>query len=176
MDKDPQIKKTEDFQLKTANPQSRTKDFPWDSDLDNETETQALKYNSDDVDHCVEALTVALLKAIAPEHFAGRKECMVFEVPIDLEIHPLLEKRFSEDWSLDSRVQMFDIVKDQLVAQFGDEMYSFRLNEKIKSILPPASQTYELSQIILHDNALSIGSEVNTVSIEVKLRSIPMKK
>lgn len=149
--------------------------FQWDDVDDEEPEGKVFEVSDEEINECVLLLSRHLLSNIGAEHFAGADTSgMSFVIPVDLDLHSLLRKRFEEKWNLDSRIDMFQCLRENFSAEFnavegGSDNWA-KLDEKIQEALPPTHRKkLVLGEVLLEDDAMSVDEKSNMVSIEIPL-------
>lgn len=156
--------------------------FKWDDIEDEEIEGKVFDASDEEINECVLVLSNHLLSTISVEHFAGMDTSgMRFVIPVDLDLHSLLKKRFEEDWNLDSRLDMFQCIRENLSAEFsvelGENENRVKLDEKIQTALPPTyRKKFTSGEILLEDDAMVVDDESNMISIEIPLSFAAIRK
>jgi len=147
--------------------------FEWEDDEENE-EAVPFTTNTEDLDMCVSKLADYLLEHLSSDQFQGMDtEGMHFTMPIDLDLDPLLHERFSDDWTLESRLMMFQCIRDQLILEFIDTEQRAELDKKISEALPPTHRKkFTSGTVEIYDDALSVNDDSNTVTIEVPIHFV----
>lgn len=159
---------------------NKVREFKWDDVEDEETKEELL-VSSEEINECLSLLSDHLLTHISGEHFSGMDAGMKFIIPIDLDLHPLLRKRFEEQWDLDSRIGMFDLIRLGLDFEFSRNKKPviaeepanptekrIELDAKIQEALPPTHRKKFTSGIVsLEDDAMVMDDDSNMVSIEI---------
>ncbi|MHA2279461.1 MAG: hypothetical protein ACXAC5_01025 [Promethearchaeota archaeon] len=164
----------EEEERKRAEMEEKVANFEWGDDEDENLEPVPFSPDISAIDHCVHKLADHLVSEISPEHFDGLDISGVrFVVPVDLDLDLLLHERFSEEWTLESRLVVFQGIQDQLSSLFAKESPKEALNQCINEALPPTHRKkFSFGTIRLFDDALTIGGEGNTISIEVPLHFV----
>ena len=153
--------------------------FQWD-DIEEETEGEMFEVSDEEINECVILLSSHLLTNIGTEHFAEIDTSgMRFVIPVDLDLHVLLRKRFEEEWNLDSRIEMFQCLRGNLSAEFNAILGESnnraknnraKLDEKIQNALPSTHRKKFVSgEVSLEDDAMVVDDESNLISIEIPL-------
>ncbi len=147
--------------------------FAWGNKEERESNVD-FSWAARDVDQCVRDVSNCVLKTIALEHFESTVlgHGSRFEILLKSDLHWLLRERFNDDYSLSSRVGMFDQIKKGISEHFEIDANEEKLNEKISSILPGETtrKSFALEAVALWDNAFSLDDEVDTVSVEISLK------
>ncbi len=147
--------------------------FDWSEDIEQAEgdELPGLVYEMPSVNDCVAALSAHLLEHLGTDNFESNPNELIFSVPVDAKMHPLLEERFNENWNIESRIEAFDIIQNNLITEFLGAEKNQKLNAKIQDALPSSRKKFTLSGVALVDDAFVIGTDVNTVAIEVCVQS-----
>ena len=148
--------------------------FEWSEDIDQEeckAELPNLIWAMSSVNECATALSAHLLEHLGTDNFEISPEELVFSVPVDPKMHSLLEDRFNEDYDIESRIEVFDVIQSNLITEFLGAEKNQKLNAKIEDALPPSRKKFTLNGLALVDDAFAIGTDVNTVAIEVYVQS-----
>lgn len=150
----------------TAKIEDKLKQFQWD-DAEEEVEGEELVVSDEVVNECVSLLSAHLLSHIIGEHFGNMDTSgMQFVIPVDLDLHVLLRKRYEEEWSLDSRLDMFQSLREKLVAEFREK--KVELDAKIQEALPSTyRKKFTSGEVSLEDDAMIVDEESNMISIEI---------
>ena len=167
---DPDFKEEHDAKI-----EEKLKNFEWDDSQETKDNLPAVPFRIEDVDECVSILLDCLSKGITTEHFDGSDPSgMRFVIPVNVGLHKLLRDRFVEEWDLESRLEMFDAIQAQLsTIFFADVERKTELNTKILDALPPSHRKkFESDDIHLVDDAMTVGEESNTVSLEVPIHFV----
>lgn len=148
--------------------EDKARRFQWDHIEDEETKRELLDVSEKEINECASTLAAHLLTHITTEHFGGADVSgMQFVIPVDLDLHHLLQKRFEEKWDLGSRLEMFDMLRLVFSAKFGEEK-RVELDAKIQDILPSTHRKKFISgKVSLEDDAMVVDDESNMVSIEI---------
>jgi len=149
----------------------KVREFKWD-DIDNEeTDGELLVVLEEEIKECVSALSAHLMSHISGEYFGNIDTSgMQFVIPVGLELHPLMRKRFEEKWDLNSRLDMFQSIRESLTAEFTNNEKRDALDAKIQAALPATHRKKFISgEVSLEDDAMVIGDDSNMVSIEIPL-------
>ena len=156
--------------------------FKWDVIEDEEIEGEVFNASDEELDECVLALSKHLLSTLSVDHFSEMDTSgMRFVIPVDLDLHSLLKKRFEEKWNVDSRIDMFDFIRVGLSFEFSKNkkpIYAgeppqptekrIELDAKIQAALPPTHRKKFISGLVsLEDDAMVVNDESNMVSIEI---------
>lgn len=153
--------------------EERLAQFSWSNDLEDDENQDAteLHFSSDEVDSCVDILTAYIFKNMSLKHFHGiDDEGMHFTIPVESTVHILLESRFNEEWTLDSRIDMFDVVNKSLSDRFN-HLNAWNLNQMIVDILPSSDRKrLVFSDVLLVDDSLAVDEDVNEICIEIPLK------
>lgn len=158
-----------------AENEDKVRRFQWDDIDDEKSEGKVFEASDEEIMECVLLLSSYLLSNMGTEHFAGTDTSgMSLVIPVDLDLHSLLHKRFEEEWNLDARIDMFQCLQENFSAEFNAEMGGSenrtKLDEKIQEVLPPTRRKkFVLGEVSLVDDAMAIGEESNMVSIEIPL-------
>lgn len=145
--------------------------FQWSDDEDNtDDDMPSVPYSQQDIKECVHVLSSYLFQSLS-EYFKGDIGDMGFVIPIDASSHELLQKRFEEDWNLESRVKMFEEINDQLIALLDDDSFAReKIADRIEEALPASDRKkFIFSGMRLLDDSLTVGDDSNMISIEVSL-------
>ena len=152
----------------------KVREFKWD-DIDNEeTGGELLVVSEEEINQCVTALSAHLMSHISGEYFGDMDTSgMQFVIPVDLELHPLLCKRFEEKWDLDSRLDMFQSIRESLTVEFTNNEKRDTLDAKIQAALPATHRKkFTSGEVSLEDDAMVIGDDSNMVSITVVIQTV----
>lgn len=154
---------------------SRVQNFEWDDSEETTEELPALTVKLEEVDECVALLLDRLFDGIITENFDGSDPSgMRFVISIDSEVHHLLKSRFDEKWSLDSRLEMFDTIRDHLATIFfADDEKKMELGQRIHEALPASHRKkFESDEVYLADDAMTVGDDSNMLSLEVPIHFV----
>lgn len=177
-EEDHRFKRTEDGNSevqedKLAEHEEKVREFKWDDDVEEEeTEGKLLVVSEKEINECASILANHTMSHITSEYFGELDVTgMQFIIPVDLDIHILMRKRFEEEWDLESRLDMFQCVREHLVAKFTDSEQREELNAKIQEVLPSTHRKKFTSGLVsLEDDAMVIADASNTVSIEISVQ------
>ncbi len=154
----------------------RLANFEWSDDGGTEDELDELdgsplEYGADAINECVNLLSKVLLKNLHKNNVTDLKTGVGFSITVDQNLHSLLKERFSNIWTLTSRIQMFEVLRSELVAEFADVPVRQELNAKIQKVLPDSERkTFVSAEINLVDDPMASSSEKNRVIIEIPLK------
>lgn len=155
--------------------EEKLKNFEWDNSQEAKENLPSVPFQAEDIDGCVALLLSCLFDGITTENFNGSDPSgMRFVISVDLEIHNLLRDRFVEGWDLDSRLDMFDAIREGLDAVFfADDTKKVELDQKILEALPASHRKkFESDDIYVADDAMTVGEESDMVSIEVPIHFV----
>lgn len=154
---------------KTAEHDGKVREFQWDDVENEEADGELLTISIEKITECASLLSKHLMSSLAAEHFAGMDSAgMRFIIPVNLDFHELIRQRFEMEWSLDSRLDMFQLIREQLVAEFTTEEKRAELDAKIQEALPPTHRKKITSgEVSLEDDAMVVNDESDMVSIEI---------
>lgn len=157
-----------------AEAEEKLASFAWEDDEEENEEAVPFTVNIDDLDMCVSKLADYLLEHLSSDQFQGMDtEGMHFTLPIDLDLDPLLHERFSDNWTLESRLMFFQCIRDQLILEFIDTKQRAKLDKKIGEALPPTHRKkFTSGTVEIYDDALMVNDESNTVTIEVPIHFV----
>jgi hypothetical protein len=151
--------------------EKKVREFKWD-DAEDEIEGEILESSDVSILDCANLLSDHLLSHINGDCFSEMgADGMRFVIPVDLSLHDLLQSRFDEKWELESRLNIFEEIRHVLSLIFQNESKQrAKLVAKIEEALPPGHRKkLTPGEVCLEDDAMVIGDESNTVSIEIPL-------
>lgn len=161
---------------KTAEHAEKVREFQW---VETETEDEEvggelLTVSMEKITECASLLSKHLMSNIAGEHFAGMDNTGIrFVIPVSLDLHELIRQRFEMEWSLDSRLDVFQLIREQLVAEFATEEKRAELDAKIQEALPSTHRKkFTSGEVCLEDDAMVVGDESDMVSIEIPIHFV----
>lgn len=148
----------------------KVREFQWD-DVEDEADGELLIVSIEKITECASLLSKHLMENVTGEGFAGMDNTgMRFVIPVSLDLHELIRQRFEIEWSLDSRLNIFQLIKEQLTAEFVTEEKRAKLNEKIQEALPPTHRKkFTSGEVCLEDDAMVVDDESDMVSIEIPI-------
>jgi len=150
--------------------------FAWEDDEDNEENDEAVPFHApiEDIDSCVSKLIDFLFKRLGPDQFEGMDtEGVYFSVPIDLSLDSLLHERFSDEWTLESRLMMFQRIRNQLLLEFSDSEQRSKLDQIINKALPSTHRKkFTSGNVEIHDDAFVVNESSDMVTIEVPVHFV----
>lgn len=161
----------EERERKLAEMQQKVQEFQWDDEEEENEEALPLNVSPEAVDHCSRYLASYLLASLNTEHFQGSDaEGMKFVVPIShTDGHAVLEERYSEEWTLESRIQAFEAVREQLSADFSNPDRRTLLNHRITDAFPPSHRKkFNSGEVQIHDDAIVV-QEDKGLTIEIPI-------
>lgn len=167
---------------KVVEHQDKVRQFQWDDIGEEETEGELLVVPEEELQECATLLSEYLLSHIISEHFGELDATgMHFVIPVDLDLHSILQKRFEDKWNLDSRIDMFeglgliltsifDPTPDEMVHQECENEKRIELDKKIQEALPSTHRKKFISgEVSLEHDAMVVDDASDMVSIEISL-------
>lgn len=140
--------------------------FKWNEGIQ-ESGTSLEEYEFvQELENCVKTIYKYSLKNMETKHFLGDAIC----VPIEISIHSLLEKSFSDDWSLESRLKLLEVLG---YAFSGYCLFSSKeITKKMNSLFPSPDYFYVLLGVYLKDNPSDFDVKLE---VEFKIHQILKK-
>ncbi len=165
------IEDAEEIKDKSPEHAAKVNEFQWDDVEDKESEGEFLTVSVEKINECVSALSGHLMSGIVAECFAGMDNTgMRFIIPVSLDLHEIIRQRFEMEWSLDCRLDIFQLVREQLVAEFATKGKRAELDAKIQEALPSTHRKkFTSGEVCLEDDAMVVNDESDMVSIEIPI-------
>lgn len=133
--------------------------FQWDSE-DSESE-ESLITTPENIQQCAIAV-VDYVAANIEKGDINATETGGIEITllIPLTVDPLLEERFNEKWSIESRAEQIDKVKDAIDALVLQAEIKQKLDTSLTKIIPPAQAVWEVVFVSLDDDDVTVDSGI----------------
>lgn len=159
-------------EAKEAEREQKVREFQWDDIEDEEPDGEPFIAPDSDIEECISLLTDHVINNITGEHFSGMDgEGIQFVIPVNLDFHSLLRVRFEDQWELESRLMMFDRLRDGLMEAFLESDKRESLDEKLQEALPPTHRKkFTSGTVTLIDDAMVVDDESDMVSIEIPVQ------
>lgn len=138
--------------------QSMLDNFAWDSEEESENHQPGFELIESMLE-CTEASATYILKNLEKKHFSIDNQ-MKFIIPLNSSIHPLINERWNEEWTMDSRISIIHLFR-MLLAQFcQEETYASQLNRRINDVLPPTETSIlVVKQVDVSDDPVEMKPE-----------------
>jgi len=159
-----------DEEHKQAELQSKIDDFKWEEDVDEYESDVPLLPEFFEIDQCSNIVMAHILETLSGAHFEGSDDQGPrFIIPIESSLHPLLDERFSDQWTLDSRLSVFKAIQEQLTEKANESDNRSVLDSCITKALPPSRKKFSSDEIILYDDALAVDDESDSITAEISI-------
>ena len=139
----------------TPDQKEKIKGFKWIEDEQEGTEAQPGIAIAEDVIECSKAIASYVLENIKTTHYNNGH----FVISIPLDIHRLLRERYNSNWTDDSRVKIFDLIKGVFSITVDSEKEI--LEDRINEIVMPTTAR-EAALFMLREHAISQSLDPST--------------
>lgn len=152
------------------------KDFTWDDELLDEDSDVPVVYTPDDILACVEKIFNYVAENLNTSQYDPSPSRQIFVIELDTKIDKLLLARNDKSFSLESRLQLFDILRERF-AEGQNSLVLHRFDKVVNSLIPPSDKTYlNVVEMLLDDNGISLMDERerDSISVEVLVKFNPI--
>jgi hypothetical protein len=153
-----------------------TKDFAWDDELLDDDSGVPVVYTQQDIINCIEAIFNFVANDINLLQYDPDPTRQSFVLTLNCSIDSLLAYRNDKTYSLESRLQLFDELKDCFI-KAQNESVLHRFNVVVNRLIPPSGVSYlNVTELVLDDNGISLidERERDTLSVEVRVAFKPI--
>jgi hypothetical protein len=145
--------------------------FSWEEEaIDEEEGTETLVVADEVVSECADKIVEYVAEHMNFDEFNTYETGIEISVPVPLSVHELLDLRFDNTFTLDSRIEQMDKVGTVLESIILHPESSAKLNAKLQTLLPPARASWEVVYICLDDDDIVLGGSKQDKSVNVALQ------